>query len=165
LPKAFDEQVLGKWEDDQLNQNLKQYAAADAAASLDVFYELRSKIGHKSWYSVIQKHYDHKNIRLDCLDMIADIAPDRIQSILPSYYGRSFGKRFLNRPSVGQMCVHESRRRIREGPALEEEEGILDWIIHSFEFLLSPFMKIMSVAVSLSFVLIVIVYYIYRNLI
>ena len=113
LPKSFASQVLGEWEASELTQELKLYAAADAASSLDIFYALDIQIGptsktsndFHSWLSVLEKPYNHKQIRLSCLDLIFEIAPSWIQPILPDYYGRSYSKR----SNIALECTLEEK--------------------------------------------------------
>ena len=95
------------WEIFQLSQSMKTYAAADVAASLDVFLGLDEE-RHRNlrdsdysleclsessndvtWRSVIEKPFHQKEVRQTCLDMLAEHIIPTQQSILTDYYGRS----------------------------------------------------------------------------
>ena len=148
LPKSFASQVLGEWEASELTQELKLYAAADAASSLDIFYALDIQIGHasktsndfQSWLSVLEKPYNHKQIRLSCLDLISQKAPSWIQAILPDYYGRSYSKRsnFSLECTLEEKLVEVPSTATEKDNTLVEEEMFL-YIRQLFEFVTSTF--------------------------
>ena len=129
LPKSKSVQVWGDWEAVYLSRELKLYAAADAAASLDVCLQLKSadidylirRIKAKemlfkyppyyqhpddfTWESLLEKPCNQHNIRLECLDRIAKLAPEMWQ-ILPDYHGRSNSRNV----QVTNECSKETTR-------------------------------------------------------
>ena len=111
LPKLFKIQVLGNWEAFELPQDMKDYAAADAAASLDIFlgldearhctlvntdYNLRLlsvPSNDFSWRLVIEMPYIDGDVRQSCLDIISQNVLPQWRPILADHYKRSPSKK------------------------------------------------------------------------
>ena len=160
LPKSFTARVLGTWDASQLTRELKLYAAADAAASLDVFHALASQIAADqnldtteefSWSTVLEKPYEHKKIRLSCLEMVVEVAPSRILAILPEYFGRSYNKRSNKVPLEYSSALQDEIHANESTCGTEEktegivERGLFHYIKRLFE-LLFTFGLVMIVA-------------------
>ncbi|XP_063684148.1 uncharacterized protein LOC134818489 [Bolinopsis microptera] len=106
LPKLFKIQVLGNWEAFELSQDMKIYAAADAAASLDIFlgldearhctlvntnYNLRwlsVPSNDLTWRLVIEMPYIDGDVRQSCLDIISHKVLRQWRPILADHYKR-----------------------------------------------------------------------------
>ena len=139
LPKSTFLQVWGRWEAFNLSEELIKYAAADAAASLDLFLHLyaadmsyksrrnqvedmifkynQPSIAHAEdflWESLNEQSYVHKKVRGWCLEWIGTMDPELWQ-ILPDYHGKS------NQKIVGKVkIINESNSDIDNVRPLEE---------------------------------------------
>ena len=165
LPKSGREQVMGCWEAPHLKRDLELYAAADAAASLDVFNVLLEKAASRagvnarylSWSSVIKKPYDQKQVRLSYLELIEKVAPDWILEISPGYFEHLSGRsnRSLYSSREARQMQHEPRgvettRGRREGIIKPVVRGLWYYTRRLCELVFYGFVVIFALIVMLA---------------
>ena len=114
--------AFGDWEAFDLSREMKLYAAADAAASLDVgLYILKNTCNTPI---ELERPYDHNEMRELCLDRITEMAPEMWQ-ILPDYYGSSK----CSKESAVESSVDHKPENIK---TQEKDFKILDSLIGFF---------------------------------
>lgn len=120
-------QAFGSWNSWNLSPEDEAYAAADAAASLDVFNFLASLRFPSRSLKYIETSYDHNQIKSDCLKLLSSMAKTAgIDSILPHYYGKGIMTNFES--------VAEGSKAGMENNA---ERSLLSYIWSGFAFLIS----------------------------
>ena len=115
-------EAYGNWGSDKISDEEEVFAAAGAASSLDVFNVLQSLNVDGRNLRFVEASYDHKRIRLDCLDLISSIAPDDIYSILPHYYETMYSRDVKN-SSESEVEKYVEMPKTRIEPEAAAERG------------------------------------------
>ena len=116
--------AFGNWDAWILPHEMVVYAAADAAASLDVFDVLRCQTRNEILFN--ETYYDQRSIRLKCLDLISKVAPPKIHMILPEYYSKKdqiLGKKLVTAQKVTQSSVRLAPTATYHGGRLERRRN------------------------------------------